>query len=190
MIGIQQASLWRPQPLLRELQDFPNDAAARREGADLVAHAQRMARARGLAVDSYVVCFTRRLSQRARLEQARRKQGSDRAAPTRSTVHRLRLTDRWVARDGPSGSGWTATAAGAGAGGSTITGAGAGAVPVGVGVGRSTIGEKPRRRAAPISVLGGPDCGKGRTARVSSCGRSSASVTLRAKDEAYSARCG
>lgn len=65
MIGIEQTSFRRPQALLRELQDFPDDAAARREGADLVAHAQRMARARRLAVDSHVVRFARGLSQRA-----------------------------------------------------------------------------------------------------------------------------
>ena len=71
MIGIKQARFWRAQALLGELQDLPHDLAARREGTDLVAHAQRVARARGLAVDLHVVRFARRLCERARLEQPR-----------------------------------------------------------------------------------------------------------------------
>jgi len=74
MIGIEQASFGRTQALLCELQDFPDDAAARRECSYLVAHAQRVARARGLAVDSHVVRLASRLSQRARLKQSRREQ--------------------------------------------------------------------------------------------------------------------
>ena len=74
MIRVQQARLGRPQALLGEPKDLPHDAAARREGADLVAHAQRVTRARGLAVHSHVVRFARGLGQRSRLEQARSKQ--------------------------------------------------------------------------------------------------------------------
>ncbi len=74
MIGVEQASFRRTQALLGELQDFPDDAATRREGAYLIAHAQRVARARELAVDSHVVRFARSLRQRARFEQARSKQ--------------------------------------------------------------------------------------------------------------------
>jgi hypothetical protein len=74
MIGVEQASFRRAQAFFRELQDFPDDASARREGADFVADAERVARARGLAVDSHVVRFARGLSERPRLEQARSKQ--------------------------------------------------------------------------------------------------------------------
>jgi hypothetical protein len=65
MISVQEARFWCAQALLRKAQDFPDDAAARREGSYLITHAQRVARARGLAVDSHVVCFARRLCQRA-----------------------------------------------------------------------------------------------------------------------------
>src|SRR4051812_39743785 len=74
MIGVQQARLWRPQALVGELQDLPDDVPAWRQGADLVAHAERVARARELAVDAHVVGFARGLSKRARFEQARSKQ--------------------------------------------------------------------------------------------------------------------
>ena len=74
MIGIQQPRLRRGQALVRKLQDFPDDRASRREGTDLVSHAQRVARTGRLAVDAHVVRFASRLGKCARFEQARSKQ--------------------------------------------------------------------------------------------------------------------
>src|SRR4051794_26817019 len=74
MVGVEQASFRRTQALFCELQDLPDDAAPRRESADLVTDSQRVTRTRGLAVDAHVVGFESRLRERARLEQARSKQ--------------------------------------------------------------------------------------------------------------------
>ena len=71
MVGVQQASFGWAEPLLCQLEHFPDHAAARSKGADLVAHAQRVTRARGLPIHAHVIRLTRRLSQGARLEQTR-----------------------------------------------------------------------------------------------------------------------
>lgn len=97
MVGVQQARFRWPEPLFGELQDLPNDAAARRKSADLIADTQWRTRARRLTIDAHVVGVAGALGQRARLEQSRGTQEAvepHRLGQTRTTLRNRELTRR------------------------------------------------------------------------------------------------